>query len=141
VTAASSVDPAAADDAGGLPPRFLRSSMANYGVSAATAISTLLLTPFLISRLGAVAFGVYALASTVVARMLAGHALWPLLFPCAVLGGAAFALRSVAGHSLAGLVLAVVIASGGYLISYIAVAASPRERLFLRRLIRSRAAP
>jgi hypothetical protein len=81
VTAASSVDPAAADDAGGLPPRFLRSSIANYGVSAATAISALLLTPFLISRLGAVAFGAYAPASTVVARILAGHALWPLLFP------------------------------------------------------------
>jgi O-antigen/teichoic acid export membrane protein len=73
-------------------------------------------------------------------RMLAGQALWPLLFPCAVLGGAAFGLRSVAGHSLAGLILAVLIASAGYLISYIAVAASPRERLFLRRLIRLRAA-
>jgi O-antigen/teichoic acid export membrane protein len=78
--------------------------------------------------------------SATTARMLAARALWPLLLPCAVLAGAAFGLRSVAGHSVAALLLAVVIASAGYLIAYIAVAASPRERLFLRRLLRLRTA-
>ncbi len=69
MTRTKSIDPAAADEAGGLPPLFFRSAVANYGVAATTAISTLLLTPFLLSRLGAVAFGVYALATTVVAYL------------------------------------------------------------------------
>lgn len=62
------MDPAA-EEAGGLPPLFFRSALANYGVALITAASTLVLTPFLLSRLGPVAFGVYALATTVVAYL------------------------------------------------------------------------
>lgn len=48
------------------PPRLGRNALANMAFDVKSALGGIVLTPFLLDRLGTVAFGVWALAGTVI---------------------------------------------------------------------------
>jgi O-antigen/teichoic acid export membrane protein len=58
----SAASPPSKDPADGLPARFGRNITFNYAAAATNAVVTLVVTPLLLHRLGAAAFGVWSLA-------------------------------------------------------------------------------